>query len=1658
MANIDSLNIRISADAGNASRSIDTLCSKLNILSSALSSINASGLNSLSQGVQNLASSMNMISGSANSAESFSLLARNIKKLGRIDAGALSNAGAAVTTFANSLQSLNNIQLTDTATNVTSLAKAISKLGNANVQRAVQNMPILANSFVGLMTTLSSAPAVSSGVISLANSMAQLSRSGAKVQVATGEMAPSFHSAGLSIKSLKPHITSLAAAFGKFYASCFLVIRGIKGLWSAIKSSMDYVEVYNYFNAAMEQIVENADLSKFEELGFESAQAYAESFGSALLSLQEKMTGYTVNSAGMLVAMTSSKNLGLNATDLMNASTGFAQIASSMGVASKNATKMAVVLTELGADLASVKNMEFEDVWTSLQSGVVGMSRAVDKYGVNIRAANLQTKLTNLGISTTIDKLGQEEKALLRVITMLDSTKYAWGDLADTIDQPANRLRVLNAAWQNLCRTIGNIFLPVVAKVIPYITSLVVALQRLAEWIVKLLGFEDFEWGTGSDSGISDLISDINDGEDSLDDATDSAKKFKKALQGFDELNNLTTKDDTSSSTGISLAELATLNAAFDEAVENYQKRWDKAFAEMSQTYEKFANDVANAFKSSGLYGVGKFFAESIANSLRKIPWSSIYQKAKDFGTGFAKFLNGLITPDLFSAVAETIAGALNTKLYAALSFAERFDWTNFGNSLASGVSTFFRDYDFASLGHSISVFAKGLLDTLIAFLDKTDWSAVGKGIGDFLANIEWASVLGKVAIAIYKALSGLMDVYVGSFSASPIATSLLTIGGSLAALKVGPKYVTALGNAFKSLVSPLTKVGKLANTFGNGIIAAADNGLDGAKALAGGFNNVSASLSPLTKVLGSAAVSIAEFFAVKDGFKDMINGSRSLASCIGEITVAAGVASAALALILGVPTGLIVAGCVAGVAAIAGINEAFKELDTEQYGANIHNAFFNPGGTPLEEVSLAYSNLASGISDSFGTISEAASGLDSARSSVSELGEGIEKVLLRLENGVGDTEENVTQIVSQFQRLLDESSTIFSQEEDVILAGISGPLAAAMEAAGMSVDEIVAALKGTEEGYANEVESIKAELTDLEQKYSEGKISLEEYSSKVAELYKNYAEVTGYVDDSTQAVNDFNTALSNIDLSNLFGEDGSINTEMLDGVLNSVVDNANNAKDSVVASSEEMTKALDAMIEKATRQGDTEAVSVYTALKSANETACADAIKQIEQSAVDFTDAIQTNIVDKMDDVAERAAKDWEEKPLLARLWSSATTGVDTSDEYAAEVTDKFRQSLGTVSSSIEETLDKLGVDGSVWMTDAMSNIYSGMFDTSVYGGTVITKMSDDLEGVVKSGIEAAKPNVESDMSAFGSTTVTSYIDGLKIKQKDGKDAMSEFAASLDSAFHDGALQFGSPSKKMNQYGQWTVEGFANGIDENTSVAITSFEAFFGSLISTSDKKIGEFINSSVSSMQKWRKSMLSVMEEWKSDFTKIVRSVTVGTGADLDAWQKKIAGIFTVDGWNLSDISTKLSAAFSVALDAVKNSWKEFAEWFNKSFKIEVDDSTDYGKAVADKLGSKSVQVAKIPAYSGGGIVEDGLFFANHNELVGRFSNGRTAVANNQQIIEGIKQGVYEAVATAMIQGGNGETTVNVELVGDAAGVFRLVRQQDKEYRKTTGRSAFI
>lgn len=383
------------------------------------------------------------------------------------------------------------------------------------------------------------------------------------------------------------------------------------------------------------------------------------------------------------------------------------------------------------------------------------MSRTLDKYGINIRNTNLQQKLSELGIQANISALNQNDKALLRTIVLLENSTYAWTDLSRTLSQPANQLRLLRSNVSNLSRTIGNIFLPIVANAIPYINGFVIALQRLAEYIVKLLGFKDFDWGSSIKID-NDLLSDIYDGaeelSDGLGDAADNAKKLKYELMGFDEINKLSDDTDTSGLTsGLDDITSGLLDAAFQDALDRYMAEWNKAFDSMENKANSVADNIVKAFKSGDFKAIGEYISNAITESLNMIDWSKVKKYAKSASAKIAGFLNGFINPKMFGAIGRTLSQSLNTAFATLNSFSAEFDWTNLGVSIATGINEFFANFDPFAASNSLNKFVNGIETSIASALKTVTWKDILQKTGEFLGNLELDTIGVLVGAMIIK-------------------------------------------------------------------------------------------------------------------------------------------------------------------------------------------------------------------------------------------------------------------------------------------------------------------------------------------------------------------------------------------------------------------------------------------------------------------------------------------------------------------------------------------------------------------------------------------------------------------------------------------------------------------------------------------------------------------------------------------------------------------------------------------------------------------------------------------------------------------------------------------------------------------------------------------
>lgn len=727
----------------------------------------------------------------------------------------LPNLAAGLNNTATKLSSMSEVSAS-TNTFITSLGK-LASAGDKTGKTASQ-LSTLAQEVLKFFDAMKSAPDISSSTIRMTEALAVLASSGSKVGRATNSVSNSFNTisslgskastvingltnafqkfaskaislggkavstiagignasseAGEKIRRLSNPLSSVTNKLSALYAKGFLAKRALDVLTSPVESAMNYVETLNYFNSAFNQVAEGIDTDEWKKSGIKSAEAYANSFQERAKQLSQKLTGFEISDTGELTR-TNTASLGLDPEKTMQYQATFAQMASSMGDTSETALKLSNALTMIGADLASVRNMNFEDVWQDMASGLTGMSRAMDKYGINIRNANMQQELYNLGINTSISNLSQADKTILRTIILLNNSKYAWADLSNTINQPANQIRMLQANFASLGRTIGSLFIPILQTVLPYVNAIVIALQRMFAYIAKLLGIKlsNFVSSTGGISvDTGDIADNMDNASGAIDNANTSAKKLEKTLSvlAFDQLNQLNDNSDSgstsnpSSGSGGGASHLPALDAALDDALSAYQKAWDEAFKKMSNRANEMADAIVNAFKRKDWKGLGKIMADGINWGMQKlydfINWNNVGPYITKFTSAFTQTFNSLVDNINWDLMGRTVGAGINTIVNTANQLLEGTNFKNLGKKFAEGITGLVREVDWTNFGNMLGNNFMKAWDVFTGFVENLPYSEIGQSVATGLNGIFEKVDFGEIAHALATGLNGAFD------------------------------------------------------------------------------------------------------------------------------------------------------------------------------------------------------------------------------------------------------------------------------------------------------------------------------------------------------------------------------------------------------------------------------------------------------------------------------------------------------------------------------------------------------------------------------------------------------------------------------------------------------------------------------------------------------------------------------------------------------------------------------------------------------------------------------------------------------------------------------------------------------------------------------------
>lgn len=508
---IEQLELEVQSSSTSAVAGIDALSASLSKLKNAVRG--GVGLTSVANQVRNLDTALKSMDSSG--ADKIDKLASSLEKLKGLGSLKISSS------IGNQLHNIGSAAASLTGVDFSAMEKlgtALQPLNNLNASglkstiNALNKLPKLADTLDNMDMTK-----FTSQIQQLSTALAPLTNQLNAVTAAFNRLPTNIQRAITVTNRISQENNKAANSYMNLYAKIKMAMgavrTGARVIASWITQSNQYIEDLNLFTASMGEYAQEA-------------QNYAEAVSEAL---------------------------GIDPGEFMRNQGVFNTIISGFGVASDKAYLMSKNLTQLGYDISSFFNISFEDAMQKLQSGIAGELEPLRRLGYDLSVARLQEEALALGIEKKVSAMTQAEKSQLRYYAIMTQVTTAQGDMARTLNAPANQLRVLQAQVTQCARALGNIFIPALNAVLPYAIALAKIVRMLANSIASLFGFKlpevDYSGISAGASAVGDLADNAGNASDGLGKAGKAAKKLKNALLGIDELNVLS-KDDSSSGSG----------------------------------------------------------------------------------------------------------------------------------------------------------------------------------------------------------------------------------------------------------------------------------------------------------------------------------------------------------------------------------------------------------------------------------------------------------------------------------------------------------------------------------------------------------------------------------------------------------------------------------------------------------------------------------------------------------------------------------------------------------------------------------------------------------------------------------------------------------------------------------------------------------------------------------------------------------------------------------------------------------------------------------------------------------------------------------------------------------------------------------------------------
>lgn len=393
--------------------------------------------------------------------------------------------------------------------------------------------------------------------------------------------------------------------------------------------------------------------------------------------------------------------------------------------ANKPAKSVKSMAAKAGASIKRTLSGAFNHVKKVGAKALSGLRSGFSSVGKSVKG--LFKPIANLG-----KKIKQTFKRVFLFAGILAAVKALKSGIGDVMNQNEAFQKSLNDVKANLAIA----FTPIINTVMPILTKLMQGVATVSKYVA---GFIAGLFGQTYQQAAQ--------ATKKLKGTSAEAKKAKQSLAGIDEINTLSSNEDSKTDSESSGVDFSGLDMSEPE-------------------YPDWAKSLKDSILSGDWAGVGKTLGEKVTSVLTGIPWTDLGRKFSEsvnsIFSGINSFfkntdwggivkdmtegLNAAVSGTDWALIGDTLASGLSAIIDSAYAFVTTFDFSGFGSGLGDSVNAFFAGIDWSKAAETLSGAITGLLDTVIGFIETVDWMAIGKDIFTFIANIDWGGILGRVA------------------------------------------------------------------------------------------------------------------------------------------------------------------------------------------------------------------------------------------------------------------------------------------------------------------------------------------------------------------------------------------------------------------------------------------------------------------------------------------------------------------------------------------------------------------------------------------------------------------------------------------------------------------------------------------------------------------------------------------------------------------------------------------------------------------------------------------------------------------------------------------------------------------------------------------------